>query len=85
MYGESFLDILYDKGADFVLGTYDTTYVGDSDNFMYYFFYYLNLGYSVSDAIKFAQSKTGVVNIPSYGISSTFPVIYKGNDALKIK
>ena len=77
--GENLLDAFYDKGAHFVLGTYDNVYTSDGNKFLKEFLNAIDIGYSIQGAIEYAHSINSDVYLPSYGYYTEYPVVYKGD------
>ncbi len=78
--GDNLLDVTYNKGAHFVLGTLDTTYVNNSNAFLTGFLEAVELNYCIEDAIQYALQNAGSnITWPSYGYVGYYPVDYIGD------
>ena len=58
------VDATFEKGAHFVLGTTETIYADDGNNWLEYFLDSINEGSNIQDAIEDANNCLGNVNIP---------------------
>ena len=79
IYGDSFIESFYDKGAHFVLGTTDTVFLNDSDDFYESFSACLKNGYTIEESINRALRTVGDVFLPTYGMNGKYPIVFKGN------
>lgn len=77
--GDNILEALYDKGAHFVLGTYDSVYTHNGNEFLTKLLEYLASGMSIENAIQAVYLNTESVYLPSYGIEADYPIIYVGD------
>lgn len=83
--GDSFLDIFYEKGVQFVLGTFDTTGLTSSDAFFVEFLNELNQGTTIEDALLEAKDLENKATLYSYGTTGDYPILYRGNTKLYYK
>ena len=58
------LDETFNKGAHFVLGTTETIYTSDADDWLEYFLDYINIGCNIYEAIDNANERLGKVYVP---------------------
>ena len=77
--GYNLVDAIYEKGAHFVLGTTQTTYPEDSDNFLKGFIAKLNAGGNIDDCIE--QGLISAGNGVKYEDNTTgrYPIVYFGD------
>lgn len=59
------VDMTYEKGAHFVLGTTETIYTADNNKWLKYFLDAISTGCSIEDACQSANDDIGVIKVPT--------------------
>ena len=81
--GYNLVESFYDKGAHFVLGTYDYAEVNQTKHFFKIFLRILSEGATIEEAISQTlyelEELYPLINSPTYGIDIVFPIVYKGD------
>ena len=77
--GYNLLDALYEKGTHFVLGTTQTTYTDDSDNFLKGFIAKLNQGGNIQECIDEGLREAGTGVPYEDDTTGLYPVLYFGD------
>lgn len=76
------VDSTYEKGAHFVLGTTETLYTGQINDWMKYFLDYVNAGCSVGEACTKANLDLGTILVPTGEVDAAGENIHKEADGL---
>ena len=77
--GYNLVDAIYEKGAHFVLGTTQTTYPEDSDNFLKGFIAKLNAGGNIQECIDEGLNEAGEKVPYDDNTEGKYPIVYVGD------